>query len=93
MAKNKPRYLRLQLRSSTPGAKNDKEIIDTLLDSIRRGDYDYKRKHPRWRIAIGWSNHRNAPLRWGEWTKEMKQSAVSSPGFDIAVAAYLENRQ
>lgn len=89
MPKNRPRYLRLQVRFDAPGV-SPKTVNDTLLASIRRGDYEYPRG---WRVAIGWSNHQSAPLRWGEWTKEMKQSAASSPGFDIAVAAYLEGQQ
>jgi hypothetical protein len=89
VAKNKPRYLRLGLKTSVPAGVSDRKIIKTLLDSIRRGDYTYPEG---WRVAIGWSNHKDKELRWGEWTKEMKQSAQSSPGFDISVAAYLENQ-
>lgn len=88
MPKNKPRYLRLQVKYSAPGVSR-KEILQTLLDSIRRGDYEYPKS---WRVAIGWSNNPNAELKWGEWRREMLDSAESSDGWDIAVAQYLENQ-
>jgi hypothetical protein len=91
MPKNKPRRLWLQLRSDTPGA-SDKEVIDMLVQSISNGDYDYRTAHPTWRVAIGWKNKENVPFKWGEFRREMEQSAQSSPGFDYAVMEYLRSQ-
>lgn len=87
----KPRYLALQLRSKTPGA-TDKEVVDTLIASIERGDYSYRTAHPDWRIAIGWKNKKYAEFKWGEFRAEMERSAQSSLGFDAAVIEYLKRR-
>jgi hypothetical protein len=94
MPKNKPRYLRLGLKSDTPGRVSDRKIIGVLMDSIRRGDYLYRNTRARknWKVAIGWSNKPNAPLRWQEFTRAMTESAESSPGFDFAVAEYLRGQ-
>jgi hypothetical protein len=89
MPKNRPRYLRLSLRSDTPGA-SEKTVLDTLMAAIQRGDYEYPKE---WRVAIGWSNKPEADLRWGEFTAEMRKSAASSPGWDIAVLNYQEGQR
>jgi len=88
MPKRKPRRLWLKLKFDAPGA-SDELVIMTLLQSIRNGSYEYPHE---WRVAIGWSNKENGPLKWGEWTKEMNASAESSEGWDFAVMSYLENQ-
>lgn len=86
MSKSKPRFLRLKLRAITPGVSKD-VLLDTLLQSIQKGNYEYP---STWQVGIGWSNSQFAPLKWGEFTREMLASAKSSPGFDLAVSDYLE---
>ncbi len=88
MAKNKTRPLWLQIKFDAPGAYPN-QVKKTLLQSIRHGDYVYPSK---WRVALGWSNKPDGELRWGEFTREMLASRESSPGFDAAVASYLENQ-
>ena len=88
MPKNKPRRLWLKIKYSAPGASK-KQVMKRLIQSIRQGDYDYP---DNWRVAIGWSNKQDGALKWGEWTREMIQSAQSSEGWDIAVMQYLESQ-
>lgn len=83
----KTRPLWLKIKFDAPNASR-KTVIKKLLEAIENGDYRYP-KH--WRVAIGWSNYENRPLKWGEFRTEMLASRISSPGFDIAVSAYLEN--
>jgi len=87
MSKNRTRRLWLEIKWSAPYAGRN-EVRDTLIRSIKNGDYEYPQK---WRVAIGWANKEEVELNWGEFTKEMKRSRDSSPGFDIAVISYLEN--
>jgi hypothetical protein len=91
MPKNKPRRLWLQIKYKTPGS-NKVDVVHHLLHLLRRGSYDYRDKHPTWRIAIGWSNKEGGQLKWGEYEREMQQSRQSSPGWDIAVTDYLESQ-
>jgi hypothetical protein len=86
MAKTKPRFLRLKIRAMATSVTK-KALIDYLIASINRGDYKYPR---HWRVVLGWSNSPDGDLKWGEFTTEMKKSAQSSPGWDIAVTNYLE---
>ncbi len=83
----KTRRLWLHIRADAPGVSN-KVFIETLLESIRRGDYIYPKE---WKVGLGWKNKPYVEFRWGEFTKEMIASSRSSPGFDIAVAQYLES--
>ena len=84
----KTRRLWLHIRADAPGVSN-RVLIETLLESIRRGDYAYPKS---WKVGLGWKNKPYVEFKWGEFTREMKASAESSPGFDIAVAQYLESR-
>lgn len=84
----KTRPLWLKIKFDAPHTTG-KTVIKKLLESIERGDYRYPRE---WRVAIGWSNKENGALKWGEFRNEMLASRQSSPGFDIAVSAYLENQ-
>jgi len=86
--RTKTRRLWLHIRADAPGVSKN-VLLTTLLDSIRRGNYQYPAK---WRVALGWKNKPYAEFKWGEFTQEMKASAQSSPGFDIAVAQYLESK-
>lgn len=85
------RRLWLKVLWSVPDKSISRQrIIDTLISSIRRGDYEYPSS---WRVAIQWRNKANAPMRTGEWTTELDASSQSSNGFDKAVLAYLEQAQ
>lgn len=86
--RNKTRRLWLHIRADAPGVSKN-ELLTTLLDSIRRGDYQYPHN---WKVGLGWKNNPYGPFKWGEFTQEMLASAKSSPGFDIAVAQYLESK-
>lgn len=83
----KERKLWLQVFFSAPGATKD-EVRETLIRSIERGDYVYPEN---WRVAIFWRNKEEAPMRRGEFTRELNKSAQSSEGFDMAVIRYLRN--
>lgn len=86
--KVRSRKLWLRVLFSVPDKNIPRQrIIDTLISSIRRGNYEYP---AGWRVAIQWRNKANAPMRTGEFTEEMNASAQSSEGFDKAVLAYLE---
>lgn len=86
--KNNSRRLWLQIKVKAPGTSRRNAVV-TLIRSIHKGDYRYP---SNWRVALGWSNKENGALKWGEFTSEMRKSASSSSGFDIAVEAYLENQ-
>lgn len=86
--RNHSRRLWLKVKFDAPGA-SDELVLQTLLQSIKNGTYEYPRG---WRVALGWSNKENGALKWGEWTKEMAASAQSSEGFQYAVQYYLENQ-
>jgi hypothetical protein len=87
-SRRKTRRLWLKVKFDAPGV-SDRKVIETLLASIDRGDYEYPRG---WRVALLWSNKENGTMRVGEWTKEMRASAQSSEGFQFAVRDYLENK-
>jgi hypothetical protein len=65
-------------------------IIETLKESIRRGDYSLPRG---WQIDIRWRNSPKARMKQGPWTEEMTKSAASSSGFDSAVLSYLSEME
>ena len=87
----KSRPLRLQVKFSAPGLSRETVLLH-LIDSIKRGDYNYRTIHTRMRVAIGWSNRASGDLKWGEFRAEMQKSSESSFGFDSAVRAYLESQ-
>lgn len=93
MAKTKSRRLWLQIKFSPNITESRRVILDELLKSIDRGDYNYHKKHPAWRIALGWSNRENDEMKWGEFTEEMTASAQSSEGFEFAIRDYLESQR
>lgn len=82
----KTRRLWLHVKAFAPGVPKS-QVINTLIESIEHGNYKYPRT---WKVGIGWRNSQYGPMRWGEFTKEMKKSRQSSPGFDEAVLDYLE---
>lgn len=82
----KTRRLWLHIKAYAPGVPK-REMINTLIESIESGNYKYPKS---WKVGIGWRNRENAKMRWGEFTKEMRASRASSPGFDEAVLDYLE---
>lgn len=89
MSRNrKPRRLWLQIKAKAPGSSR-RNVIVQLIRSIHKGDYRYPKE---WRVQLSWSNRENGEMRKGEFTREMKQSRQSSPGFDMAVEAYLESQ-
>lgn len=90
----KYRRLWLQVRFKTPGASR-MQVLQELINSIIRRDYDYRRNHPNWRVALLWTNRQpvNADdYKKGEFRQEMERSAESSMGFEVAVRAYLESQ-
>lgn len=88
MAKTKSRDLWLEIKFVAPGATKQ-EVKETLIRSIQNGTYQYPRS---WRVAIYWRNKFDAPMKSGEFTKEMEDSRFSSAGWDKAVTAYLERK-
>lgn len=82
------RRLWLHVKIYAPGVSK-REAINTLVDSIERGDYRYPRT---WKVAIGWRNSPRGQMRWGEFTREMRNSRASSPGFDETVLDYFDRR-
>jgi len=88
MAK-KSRRLWLEIKYHAPGATKS-EVVQTLISSIKRGDYSYPRN---WLVGIYWSNSETADFRSGEFGKEMRASRQSSPGWDYAVLNYLMERR
>lgn len=64
-------------------------VRNTLIKSILRGDYTYPRD---WIVKIEWRNRDNVPNKVGEFTHEMNQSRLSSPGWDMIVARYLRGK-
>lgn len=84
--KEKTRKLWLEIKAYAPGVPKD-EIKRTLIASIRNGSYEYP---DGWKVGIFWRNKASAPMRSGEFTEEMSNSAESSSGFDQAVLSYLQ---
>jgi hypothetical protein len=84
---NKSRKLWLEIKFVAPGATRD-EVKQTLINAIRRGDYRYPRT---WKVGLYWRNSFSSPMRSGEFSREMRASRESSPGFDIAVIDYLQS--
>lgn len=64
-------------------------VLNTLIDSIQRGDYVYPSD---WIAEISWRNKELDPMKTGEFTEEMKASRVSSPGWDSVVLSYLRRK-
>lgn len=89
--KVRTRRLWLSVRFSVPDKSISRQrIIDTLISSVRRGDYEIPSS---WRVAILWRNRPDVKPNIGEWTEELNNSAhgpSGSSGFDKAVLAYLE---
>lgn len=83
---HKSRKLWLEIKFNAPDATRD-EVKQTLINSIRRGDYVYPRT---WRVGLYWRNSLFGSMRSGEFAREMRASRDSSPGFDIAVIDYLQ---
>lgn len=85
--KEKTRRLWLEIKVYAPGASKA-EVRRTLIESIRNGSYSYPKT---WKVGLLWRNSLRAPMRSGEFTREMKNSADSSSGFDQAVLDYLRS--
>jgi hypothetical protein len=90
MTKKKKRRLWLNVLFKVPPGVSREKVLDTLIDSIDRGDYVYPKT---WKVAISWRNKESAPMKTGEFTKEMNASRSSSDGWDSAVLSYLENQK
>lgn len=82
---------RLWLNVTQKGVKVSRtEFIKRLLSSISDGTYELP---PEWKVTLHWRNTPNPrDMRHGPWTKEMRKSAKSSEGWDIAVATYLRRK-
>ena len=85
---NKPRRLWLKVLFKVPAGTPRDKIKSVLIESVRSGTYELPLG---WKAAIQWRNKENAPMKSGEWTRELLASAKSSSGFDKAVISYLEN--
>lgn len=83
------RRLWLEVKFHAPGASR-KEVVETLIRSVRNGTYDYPRN---WLVGIYWSNQETGNFRSGEFQREMRNSRQSSSGWDEAVLSYLRNRR
>jgi hypothetical protein len=88
MAKNRKRRLWVgievvQVPKGTPRGL----ILDVLKESINSKKYDLPKG---WHINLRWRNSENRPMKTGEWSHELTESAESSDGFNFAVLAYLE---
>jgi len=88
--RNKTRRLWLNIKFKIPAGVSRETVLRTLIDSVKRGEYTYPEE---WKVALGWKNSLFAGMKWGEFTAEMKQSAKSSKGFDLAVLNYLGERK
>lgn len=86
--KEKTRELWIEIKVYAPGASKA-EVKRTLINSIRNGSYSYPKD---WKIGLFWRNKFSAPMRSGEFTREMNKSADSSSGFDQAVLDYLRSK-
>jgi hypothetical protein len=80
------RRLWLQIKAYAPNT-SPAEVKRVLIQSIKDGTYSYPKN---WKVGIWWRNSFFAPMRKGEFTREMRNSAESSVGWDIAVIDYLE---
>lgn len=85
----KTRKVWLNLKIRVPRGTSQREVINTLAQSIRNGSYKYPSK---WDITIEWRNKEFADMKSDEFTSAMRDSARSSPGFDNLVLSYLESR-
>jgi hypothetical protein len=91
MTKVRVRRLWIQVLFDVPDKTIPRsEIINTLIRGIHDGSYRYPKA---WRVAIKWRNKESAEMRTGEWTAEMRASAESSSGFDVAVENYLKGQR
>lgn len=61
-------------------------VVRRLVESIENGTYDLPKTY---KVAIGWKNKEEAPMKWGPWKEEMLASSASSSGWDAAVLEYL----
>ena len=86
----KEKLRRLWLNVKQEGVKVSRnQFIKRLLKSIDDGTY----KLPKtWKVTLLWRNKEDAPMREGPWEEEMKRSAESSEGWDLAVASYLKGK-
>lgn len=90
---NHPRKLWLQIRvkgRNAPLTIPQNKVIDTLVDSIVRGDYEYPSD---WFVEIRWRNKEFDTMKVGEFTAEMEASRLSSSGWDSAVLSYLRGKR
>lgn len=85
--REKTRQLWLQVKAYAPGVSGA-EVKRVLIASIRNGSYSYPKE---WKVGLFWRNKFNAPMRSGEFKREMQKSAEASQGFDSAVLNYLRS--
>lgn len=83
------RRLWLEIKFHAPEVSKQ-EVIQTLINSVRNGTYDYPRS---WLVGLYWSNREDGNFKSGEFQKEMRESRKSSPGWDEAILSYLRNRR
>jgi hypothetical protein len=82
---------RLWLEVTAKGVTVPREqYIQTLIESVEGGK-PYKLPS-EWVVTLKWSNEEGAELKEGIWSKVLKDSAKVSPGFDLAVAAWLKRK-
>jgi len=84
--KDKIRRLWLNVKWKIKHNPSRDTVVRRLIESIESGSYDLPKTY---KVAIGWRNREDAPMKWGEWKTEMENSAASSPGWDSAVLSYL----
>jgi hypothetical protein len=89
-SRRKNRRLWLNVKYKVPPGTSKKKVLDTLIESIDNGTYTYPKT---WKVVLEWRNKESAPMKAGEFQKEMLASQSSSDGWDSAVLSYLENQK
>lgn len=89
MAKRQPRRLWLNVRAHGVKGITREQFIKRLIQSISDGSYVIPSS---WKVTLEWRNTKRGEMKEGSWTHEMRQSAKSSDGWDIAVAEYLRRK-
>lgn len=89
-SRRKKRRLWLNVKYKVPVGVSKEKVLDTLIESIDNGNYTYPKS---WKVILEWKNKEFAPMKKGEFQKEMLASQSSSDGWDSAVISYLENQK
>lgn len=89
-SRRKNRRLWLNVKFKVPKGVSRNKVLETLIESIDDGTYQYPKT---WKVVLEWRNKESAPMKAGEFQKEMLASQSSSDGWDSAVISYLENQK